>query len=185
MPPAGGTRTVLASLALAAALAHASPASAAPAAREPGVAPTGPPAPAPAPARGRYTGTWRLDVPASDFGKRGRVPVSREDRIHEDSLWVSVRSLSVRGGGDTLLLEYRYRTDGEAVNRLRGQEIRTRGRRESGTLWFDSEAEFFVVKLEVKEHWSLSADGTALTQERTSKSPLGEERQRLLFRRLP
>ncbi len=131
----------------------------------------------------RFAGTWRLDVPASDFGKRGRVPRSREERIRDEGAWLSVRSLTVRGDGDTLLLEYRYRTDGEVVNLMRGQEIRTRGRRDGAAVRFESEATFLMVKLHVTERWSVSADGTTLTEERTSKSPLGAERQKLVFRR--
>ena len=128
-----------------------------------------------------YSGQWRLDLARSDMGKR--LPKSREDLITEQGPWLSVRSVSIRSAGDTLQLDYRYRTDGESVNNLRGQDIRTRGRREGGALRFDSEAQFAVFKLEVNERWVLSADGATLTQERTSRSPLGAEKQRLVFRR--
>lgn len=145
------------------------------------------PSAAEAPASGLapFAGSWRLDVPASDFGKRGRVPRSREERIQVEGAWLSVRSLSIRAAGDTLLLEYRYRTDGDAVNLMRGQEIRTRGRREGAAVRFASETQMLMIKLQVNERWSVSADGATLTEERTSKSPFGEERQRLVFRRAP
>jgi hypothetical protein len=194
MKPAGsrlaGLLRALRALALALSLAGAPAAAPAPAAGAPGT--TGArPAPAatapstPATGLAAFAGTWRLDVPASDFGRRGRVPRSREEIIRHEGAWLSVRSLTVRGDGDTLLLEYRYRSDGDATNLMRGQEIRTRGRRDGAAVRFASEATFLLVKLQVDERWSVSADGATLTEERTSRSPLGDERQKLVFRRLP
>lgn len=140
------------------------------------------PALVPPPPRG-FTGTWRLDVAGSELGKARKAPRSREDRITEEGAWVAVRSLTVRASGDTLLLDYRYRTDGEATNQVMGQDVRTRGRRDGGALRFESEAQLMLFKFEVSERWSVTPDGARLTMERTSNSPLGKERQRLLFRR--
>jgi len=140
------------------------------------------PAPPAAPAlSARFAGTWRLDTARSEMGKR--LPRSREDRMSEQGAWISVRSLTVRAGGDTMRLDYRYRTDGDAVNRILGQDVKTRGRREGGALAFDSEAQLALFKFTVNERWSLSADGATLTQERVSHSPMGDDRQRLVFRR--
>ena len=131
----------------------------------------------------RLAGTWRLDVPASDLGKSPRVPKWREDRITRDGDWIAVRSSSIRSSGDTLRLDFRYHTAGESTNRVSGQDVRTRGRREGGGLALESEAQLALFKFEVSERWSLSADGTTLTQARNSRSPLGEERTRLVYRR--
>jgi hypothetical protein len=144
---------------------------------------TAPPAPPPA-AAPAWAGMWRLDVAGSAMGRGPRVPRWREDRVAEDGAWLAVEMTSVRASGDTVRLAYRYRTDGEAVNRMLGQDIRTRGRLEDGALLFESETQLALFKFEVRERWTLSADGAAMTQERTSRSPLGEERQRLLFRRV-
>jgi hypothetical protein len=133
---------------------------------------------------GRLAGTWRLDVAASELGKGPRVPKWREDRIVRDGDWIAVKVTSVRTSGDTVRLDFRYHTAGEAVNRLAGQEVRTRGRREGGKLALESEAQLALFKFEVSERWSVSADGATLTQERTSRSPMGEESQRLVMRRL-
>ena len=97
--------------------------------------------------------------------------------------WLRVTSTTIRASGDTLLMEYRYRTDGETVNTMRGQDVKTRGSRDGSALRFDSEAQLALFKFEVSEQWSLSPDGATLTQERTSRSPLGEEKSRLVFRR--
>jgi len=139
------------------------------------------PASASAPA---WAGAWRLDVAGSSMGRGPRVPRWREDRIAEDGVWLAVDMTSVRASGDTVRLAYRYRTDGEAVNRMLGQDIRTRGRLDGGALVFESETQLALFRFEVRERWTLSADGATMTQERTSRSPMGEERQRLLFRRV-
>ena len=102
----------------------------------------------------------------------------------ERGAWLRVRSVAVRASGDTVQLDYNYRTDGgEAVNRVLGQDVRTTGRREGAALRFDSEAQLALFKFTVNERWTLSADGRTLTQERTSRGPLGDEKQRLVFQR--
>jgi hypothetical protein len=141
-----------------------------------------PAAAAPAP---HFSGRWRLDVAASDFGKGHRVPSGREDVIAQAGPWVSVHSRTARAAADTLKLDYRYRTDGEAVNTLMGQEVRTRGWRDGTSLRFDSVTHILLLELGVAEHWSLSADDGTFTLERESRSPLGNERQRLVFHREP
>jgi len=118
------------------------------------------------------------------MGRGPRVPRWREDRIAEDGAWLAVDMTSVRASGDTVRLAYRYRTDGEAVNRMLGQDIRTRGRLDGRALVLESETQLALFRFEVRERWTLSDDGTTMTQERTSRSPMGEERQRLLFRRV-
>lgn len=141
------------------------------------------PAPPPAPqASARYAGLWRLDTTKSAMGKR--LPRSREDRVSEQGAWLTVRSITVRASGDTVQLDYRYRTDGgEAVNRVLGQDVKTTGRRDGAALEFDSEARLALFKFTVREHWTVSADGRTLTQERTSHGPMGDEKQRLVFQR--
>ncbi len=130
-----------------------------------------------------FTGRWVLDLPASDFGKGHKPPRAREDQVVLAGVWVDVHSLTVRASGDTSRLDYRYRTDGDAVNKLMGQEMRTHGRLDGTALRFESVAQVFMMKLGVNERWSLSADGGSLTIERDSDSPLGKEHQRLVFRR--
>jgi hypothetical protein len=104
--------------------------------------------------------------------------------MSENGAWLTVRSLSVRASGDTVRLDYRYRIDGaEATNRVLGQDVRTKGRREGAALRFDSEAQLALFKFTVNERWTLSADGRTLTQQRTSRGPLGDEKQRLVFQR--
>ena len=128
-----------------------------------------------------FAGHWRLDVARSDHGKSRRVPRTREDVITADGAWLSVKSVSVREGNDTLSLDYRYRIDGDAMNMVMGQEVKTRGHFSDGLQHFDSEAKFLMVSLFVNEHWALSADGRTLIIVRSSRSPLGDDRQKLVF----
>lgn len=167
-------RTLAGLLVLAIAAAGAAPAPRA--TKLPAVAGT-----APAAALG-YAGRWILDTAKSEMGKR--LPRSREDRMREQGAWMHVNSLTIRANGDTLRLDYRYRLDGgESVNRVLGQDVKTRGRREGTSLRFDSEAQLALFKFTVNEQWTLSRDGGTLTQERTSRSPMGDEKQKLVFGR--
>lgn len=153
-------------------------------AAEPAPAPTPPPVahPAPHPAA-RFAGRWQLDLAHSDLGKPRRAVLAREDAIVADGPWLRVHSVSVRAGNDSLKLEYRYRADGDAINTVMGQEVKTRGHMAGGTLHLDSEAKLLLLTLLVSEHWNVSADGRTLTLERESRSPLGDEKQKLVFAR--
>jgi len=128
-----------------------------------------------------FSGKWRLEPSVSDFGKGHAAPLGRTDEIRVEGPWVQVASLTVRPDGDTLRLDYRYRSDGAATNRVRGQEVRTRGRRDGAALRFDSEAWLGPVKVTVAEQWRLSGAGDTLTFDRNSNSIFGKERQRLVF----
>jgi len=136
----------------------------------------------PAP-KASYSGRWALDLAASDLGKRARVPRTRTDELREDGAWMHVRSVSVRDDGDTLRLIYSYREDGEAVNTVAGQDVRTRGRRERDLLRFESVATVMLMQIRQVERWSLSPDRNTFTIARETRSPLGNDVQRLLFRR--
>src|SRR5262249_29988869 len=130
-----------------------------------------------------FAGRWTLDVAASDFGKSKRVPRSRTDEIREDSGWVAVHEVSVRGDADTLRVDFRYRPEGEAVNPATGQEVRTRGHREGGQLRFESVTKFLMLEIRQTEKWKLSAEGKTLTLDRETDSPLGHDNQKLVLRR--
>jgi len=152
-----------------------------PAAASPAASPPVAPAAEPARATPGFTGRWLLDIAASDLGKIRRPPLSRTDEILEQGPWIDVHSLSIRAEGDTARLDYRYRTDGEAVNTVRGQEVRTRGSREGRALRFESVAKLLMIEVRVIERWTLAAGGDSLRMSRESRSPLGNETQRLVF----
>ena len=126
------------------------------------------------------TGRWRLDVARSDFGSGSR-PRARLDELDLRGTQLLVRSLTVRDGGDTLRLEYRYRTDGDAVNTVMGQSVRTRGTWRGGALELESHMKLLLLEVAVRERWALSRDGATLLEERVSDMPTGAVKQRLVF----
>lgn len=130
-----------------------------------------------------YAGRWSLLPSASVFGGTRKPPRSRVDVLSLDGPWVNVHSVTQRDGGDSLVMDFRYRTDGEAVNKVMGQDMRTVGRREGASLCFDSQARVLMLEVKVAECWTLSAAGDSLIMRRDSDSPLGREHQRLVFGR--
>jgi len=129
-----------------------------------------------------FTGHWKLDVAASAHGG-ARVPRLRTEDIVEDGAWTSVHEVIVRDDDDTTSLDYRYRTDGESVNKVAGQEVRTKGSREGAALKFESVAKILMLDVKQVERWSLADSAATLTMERDSRTPLGQQQQRLVFRR--
>ena len=129
------------------------------------------------------TGEWWLDVARSQFGGSAHTPKSRTDRIVHRDPELLVRSLTVRPAGDSLALEYRYRTNGESTNKVMGQDVRTAGKWDGAALALSSHATMLMMDLSVAERWSVSADGRTLTEVRASKGPTGEVKQTLVFQK--
>ncbi len=128
-----------------------------------------------------YAGRWSLLPSASVFGGTRKPPRSRVDVLSLDGPWVNVHSVTHRDGGDSLVMDFRYRTDGEAVNKVMGQDLRTVGRREGASLCFDSQARVLMLEVKVAECWTLVGD--SLVMRRDTESPMGREHQRLVFGR--
>ena len=130
-----------------------------------------------------YSGRWELVLAASEVATGRKLPRGRVDWIQHEDVWLNVRSRSVRTSGDSVALDFRYRTDGDAINKLLGQDIRTSGRRANGALVFETTVKLPLIELKVHERWSLSEKADTLVMVRDSDSPLGKEHQRLVFRR--
>ncbi len=135
----------------------------------------------PVPANG-VSGRWELVVPACEFATGRKPPRGRTDTIVDAGGWVDVRSRSLRAEGDSLALDYRYRTDGEATNKVMGQDVVTRGKHDGAALMFESVAKVLLLELKVRERWSLPHADT-LVMVRDTDSPMGKEHQRLVFAR--
>lgn len=131
-----------------------------------------------------YGGRWELVAAASEVAKGRKLPRGRVDWIQQEGTWLAVRSRSLRDSGDSLAIDYRYRTDGEAGNQVMGQAVRTIGRREGSRLMFESSAKVMLLEFKVRESWSLASHDT-LVMVRDTDSPMGKEHQRLVFRRTP
>jgi len=129
-----------------------------------------------------FTGTWKLDMEASEFGNiPGGHPTSRTDVIELGPK--SVRQvLYLDNGGKLDTTTYRYSTDGsESVNQVAGSEIKSVVRWEGDSLHVDSRTKILLFEMKLAETWRLSADGLRLTMRRTVKYPLGEGKQVLIF----
>lgn len=150
-------------LLLAASLAHAAPAA----------------APAAAPG---FAGRWELVPAQSEVAKGRKLPKGRTDTITQMGTTIAVDSRSLRADGDSLVLAFRYRTDGEATNQVMGQDIRTLGHRDGAALTFESTAKVLLLELKVRERWTLPHADT-LVMVRDTDSPMGKEHQRLVFAR--
>src|SRR5262249_32820264 len=137
--------------------------------------------PAP-PAAPSFTGQWKLDTAASELGIH--VPRERTEDIVEDGVWLTVREVIIRDDADTTRLDYRYRTDGETVNSVAGQEVRTRGSRRDGVFEFESVAKILVFEVRQIERWSLADSAATFTIDRDSHTPFGQEKQRFVFHRV-
>ena len=131
-------------------------------------------------------GRWKLDIERSDYGKPDR-PKPRETvtTIEQQGAHLMVHSVVVRSNGDTLRIAWDYPTDGhEAANTMMGQQVKTVGRWEDGALHVQSSATFMMNTFKTVERWSLSTDRARLTIERETQSPMGNQKQTMLYGRL-
>ncbi len=140
-------------------------------------------APAPSPAAA-LAGRWRLDIEHSDFGPNvSSKPRERLDVWQREGEAWRVRSNTVRATGDTLKLDWRCREDGVAVtNPLMGIGVQTVGRREGAVLHIVFTASGAFGSILTDERWTVSPDRATLTLERETKGPMGQYRQRYVFR---
>ena len=133
-------------------------------------------------ARPNFTGTWKLSMTRSSFGKiPGGQPKARTDVIDQrDSSLVQTLYLDLPSGKDTT--HYRYLSDSsECLNRVDRRDIRTRVWWEGSLLRLESHTTLFTFDMSLKERWLLSDDGKTFTMQRHAKWPMGEGVQTLLF----
>lgn len=139
-----------------------------------------------APAAGRpdLRGVWRLDVAGSTWGRGiGTAPDARVDSVSQRGAEVRVVS-RIRRGDEIERLAYRYLTDArEHTETVSGQKVTSRARWSGDTLRVDTRARVLLIEVRVHERWRLAAGGDTLVIARESESPLGRQRQRLVFGR--
>jgi hypothetical protein len=142
------------------------------------------PAASSAPARTDIAGRWRLDVEKSDFGPNVKSkPRERVDVWEREGAELRVRSNTVRGTGDTLKLDWRCREDGAAVtNTLMSTPVQTVGKLEGGVLHIVFTASGAFGSILTDERWTVAPDRSTLTLERETRGPMGQYRQRYVFR---
>ncbi len=121
-----------------------------------------------------FTGTWKLDPDRSKFGDLP-LPNKLVSKIEHKGSVLRV-STEQAGGMAPGKAEYRYDTSGKAsVNKIRSNELRSVLRWDGETLHFSHDLEFQgTEKVEMRDEWRVSADGSELTQVRRVKTPGGE-----------
>lgn len=126
------------------------------------------------------TGDWKLNVSKSELGQMP-APSSMTQKVAHDDPKIKV---AVKQSGDMGDFEWEanYTTDGkESVNTIRDNESKSVVKWDGDALLFDTKGKFGDNDFNMKEKWTLSADGKLLTVERHFSSSFGEGDQKLIF----
>jgi hypothetical protein len=132
-----------------------------------------------------FSGSWRLDVARSDFGKMTGItpPSVRTDVIRHRGPLLN-DSLTQTRSGSTTTSTFDYVLDGqERVMKVSGQDAHYTGKWMGDTLQLDSKVRMMVFDIAVRERWSLTSDRRMLIIARHFWYPLGEGDQTLRFSR--
>lgn len=127
-----------------------------------------------------FTGAWKLNVNKSDFGPLP-APDSETDNFNQTDAGIkdSVSANSQQGKQDYVLT---YNFDGsETVNTPGGLEIKSKTKWEGPALTITSKLKFQDQDVDVKDVWTLSADGNTLTKDTHFTSAMGEADQKYIF----
>ncbi len=120
-----------------------------------------------------FSGNWKINAAKTEVGPLP-APEKYEQKIdHNDpSIKYTINQASQMGeftSGHTCT------TDGtECVNKVRGNEIKSKVTWEGEKLKFDSKMNYQGAEVSFLDKWTLSADGKVLTIERHIASPQGE-----------
>ncbi|MBM3735258.1 MAG: hypothetical protein FJW39_05665 [Acidobacteria bacterium] len=114
-------------------------------------------------------GTWKLDRARSEFGAIP-PPDSLVTKVEQKGTSLLVAT-EQKGGMAPGRAEYKYATDGsESVNPVKSSELRSRVRWEGSTLRFSHRLNFQGKEtIAMEDEWTLSGDGSTLTQVRRIK----------------
>ena len=126
------------------------------------------------------TGDWKLNLSKSDLGQMPPPSSMTQKIAHEDpKLKLSVKQSSDMGDFEW---EANYTTDGkECTNTFRDNEAKSVVKWDGDALTFDTKGKFGDNDFNMKDKWTLSADGKVLTVERHISSAMGEGDQKLVF----
>jgi hypothetical protein len=126
------------------------------------------------------TGDWKLNISKSEMGEMPPPSSMTQKVTHQDpKLKVAVKQSSDMGDFE---FEASYTTDGkESVNTIRDNESKSVVKWDGDALLFDTNGKFGDNDFNMKDKWTLSADGKVLTIERHFSSSMGEGDQKLVF----
>ena len=129
--------------------------------------------------RPNLSGTWKVNMSKSDFG-RGPAPEARTDSItHEDPNLKDTITQSNQQGEITY--DMNYFTDGrETTNTIRGNEFKSTAHWDGDQLAVESKGSL-AGPVTLKDRWSLSGDGKTLTLQRHAARTIGSTDQKIVF----
>jgi hypothetical protein len=132
-----------------------------------------------------FSGTWVLDIAASDFGQFP-TPDSQVEVIehHEPNIKLTrtMKSEAIPGGGGTI--QRSYTTDGKENKDESGpRPMTSTSNWEKSALVTLTKIEIPDGKMEIKESWLMAPDGKQMTVTREFNGPMGESAQKLVFNR--
>ena len=134
----------------------------------------------PALAHPNFSGDWKLNTAKSDFGMLP-APDSRTDVIEQsgDTLKDKVAASNQQGKQDYTLT---FKTDGtETVNKLPGREVKVTGSWSGPAMVVTTKLDLQGNEITMKANWTLSEDGTTMTQAVHLTRPMGEMDQKVVF----
>ncbi|MBV8817180.1 MAG: hypothetical protein JO022_02415 [Acidobacteriaceae bacterium] len=127
-----------------------------------------------------FSGTWKLNVARSDFGKTA-PPTAMVTRIEQNGPGIVVHS-HITGPQGTYDTDYKWVADGrENVNVIRGNEIHTSVVWNGPNLVSTAKATINGLPLTIVDQWALSSDKKTLTVSRSLISPQGTAEQSFVY----
>ncbi len=134
-------------------------------------------------ARPNFTGTWKMDVPASDFGPMPAPERTTIKVAHEDPAF-KVNVTQVNQQGETVH-DVAYTTDGkENTNTINDTiELKSTSKWDGDALLIDAKGSAGDREFTMKDRWALSEEGKTLTIERVLASSPGEAKMKMIFRK--
>ena len=124
-------------------------------------------------ARRDFSGTWILNVAASDYGLFP-APERRTDVIEHRGSILKVKRTEVPSGGRERSAEWSCSTEGvECTNVIGGNDMKSTVRWEGAVLVIDTKTTYTQQPATIQDRWTLAPDGRVLTISRHASSPEG------------
>jgi hypothetical protein len=128
-----------------------------------------------------FSGTWNLNIAASNFGPVPNKPEKATTTIENAEPNLRLTS-DVTGPQGQRVTKFKYTTDGVEVTNVNGPvEMKSTAKWDGDTLVIESKGKFQDNDLKFIDKWSLSSDGKHATQTRHIVVTQGEFDQTYVF----
>jgi hypothetical protein len=127
-----------------------------------------------------FSGTWKVNLAKSDFGMLP-PPENRTDVIEHsgDSVNDKVSAVNQQGKQDYVLT---FKTDGgESVSKIADREMKITAKWDGPVLAVKMKLSVQGQDIDIQSKWTLSADGSILTQNVHLASAMGETDQKVVY----